>query len=435
MEPIILPWGKDETVELDKPAAWRLKGVKEPVAPSASLDVASELDKGLARPIGMPPLQELAQKAASAAIVIDDRTRPTPVHLIAPRVVEELESAGISRDSMVVVIALGTHRDMTEPEICERVGEDVARTVRVINHRYDDPANLVSAGRSRRFRLSCSFHREVMNADLVVSIGCIEAHEQAGVGGGYKNIMPGVSDPAPIYKTHAFNFQKPPRISSSGMPKSECRFRQAVDDCGELLGPKLFIVNTVFVRGQVAALVAGDPVRAHDAGREVYERMAGIELPEAADIVISDARPLDIDLRVTLKSCFNSSAALKKGGLFICVSRTEEGLGDLRLPGRMPSFARQVIKATPLNLLSPLANRINVSPDQAAGTVSLLRMLKSFKRLLFLTSMEEGMDAFKNMGMEFFTDRDKLMARAQELMPEGEFLVLPHGGSSFIRWD
>ncbi len=435
MDPIVLPWGKDETVDLELPASWRLKGTREPEAPPASLDIVEELDKALQKPIGSPSLKVFAKDAKTAAIVIDDRTRPTPVHRIARRVVEELEGAGMTRDNMTIVIALGTHRDMTEEEIKERVGEETASTVRVINHRYEDASKLVSAGKSRRFRLPCSFNREVMNADVVVSIGCIEAHEQAGVGGGYKNIMPGVSDPAPIYKTHAFKFQKPPRISSSGMPKSKCRFRQAVDDCGELLGPKLFIVNTVFVRGFVAALVAGDPIKAHDAGRAVYERMAGIELDSAADIVISDARPLDIDLRVTLKSCFNSSAALKKGGLFICVSRTEEGLGDLRLPSNMPSFSRQVIKAAPLNILAPTANKINVSPDQAAGTISLVRMLKSFKRLLFLTTMEEGMETFKNMGIEFFTDGNKLMERARELMPSGDVLVLPHGGSSFVCWD
>jgi len=435
MGTVVLPWGEDETVSLDLPSSWKLKGVREPEAPPASLDVAEELEKALAAPFGSPPLEEFAGSARTAAIVVDDRTRPTPVHKIAARAVQELESAGLSRDQMTIVIALGTHRDMTEEEIEVRLGKETASSVKVINHRYENPEDLVNAGKSRRFGIPCAFNRDVMNADVVVSIGCIEAHEQAGVGGGYKNIMPGVSGPDPIYKTHAFKFQKPPRISSSGMPKSKCRFRQAVDDCGELIGDKLFIINTVFVRGFVAAVVAGDPIKAHDAGRAIYERMAGIELDGLADIVISDARPLDIDLRVSLKSCFNSSAALKKGGLFICVSCTEEGMGDLRLPDRVPVFAKQAIKAIPLNVLAPLASRINVSPDQAAGTISLLRMLRSFKRMLFLTGMEEGLDTFKNMGMEFFTDKEKLMDRARELMPGGEVLVLPHGGSSFVCWE
>jgi hypothetical protein len=46
------------------------------------------------------------------------------------------------------------------------------------------------------------------------------------------------------------------------MPKSQCRRRQAVDECGALLGPQVFIVNTVMG----GAVVAGDPLRAHDAG-------------------------------------------------------------------------------------------------------------------------------------------------------------------------
>lgn len=436
MNKITLPWGADETIDLALPGAWHVKGILEPRAPGRTVALGDEIARAMSAPIGLPLLERFAQGKHRAAIVIDDRTRPTPVAQLLPRVVAELNQAGIPDAGITVVVALGTHRPMTDAEMATRAGKDIAARVTIVNHDFRDEANLVPAGVTPHFKIPCAYNRRVMDADVIVSIGCIEAHETAGVGGGYKNLMPGVSDARPIYQTHNHQFQRPPRISSAGMPRALCRYRQAVDECGALLGPRVFIVNAVYVRGEVVAVVAGDPMEAHAAGRALYEDLSALALETGpADVVITDARPLDLDLRVSFKACFNAAAAVKPGGMLLCVTRTPEGLGDLRLPAKFPPGMRHLIKRMPAGALAWLASRVSTgSPDQAVGTASLLRMIHELNAILFLTSLP-GVPALESLGLRFFTTPEAIMACAAAVKPKAEVLILPHGGASFIAWE
>ena len=82
MTTIRLPWGAwygDETRELLVPDRWR---VTVPPAPAAPVLSEAALRRALAAPIGTAPLRELARGKRSAAIVVDDLTRPTPASVI-----------------------------------------------------------------------------------------------------------------------------------------------------------------------------------------------------------------------------------------------------------------------------------------------------------------------------------------------------------------
>jgi nickel-dependent lactate racemase len=432
---ISLPWGKTDTIEFQVPQGWNIKDILQPQSPPEIPEMQAELDKAMNNPVGLPRLKEFARRGKTACVVIDDRTRPTPVSMLIPRVIQELNQAGVKDEDITILIALGTHRFMTEDEIAERIGPDIPGRIRIVNHDYMNKSEIVSVGKTPTHGVPVTFNRLVKEADTVVSIGCIESHEQAGVGGGHKNLMPGVAGPEPIHFTHNASFQKPERISSSGMPRERCRFRQAVDECGGLLGDKVFIVNTVLEPIRTVAIVAGDPIKAHAEGRKIFESMAAVSLPERAEVVIADAHPLDLDLRTSMKACFNASAALARGGLFITISRAPEGLGDLRLPASLPPGARAIIKKAPLKALELLSSRINTSPDQAAGSVSLMKILKAADAWLYLTSDTSGVKALQSMGIEFFTDLNSLAERAKEIKPNAEAVVLPKAGASFIAWD
>ncbi len=434
-EKVRLPWGKDDSLVFSFPEGWKLRAVLQPESPSKLPKLDDEVDRAMKNPIGSPPLHEFARRGRTACVLIDDRTRPTPVRAVLPRVIQELNQAGVPDKDMVILITLGTHRDMTEEEIAERAGPEIVKRIRTVNHHYLDKDEIVFVGKSPTHGVPVTINKQVVESDTIVSVGCIESHEQAGVGGGFKNFMPGVAGPEPIHFTHTAKFQKPERISSSGMPKERCRFRQAVDECGALLGPKVFIVNTVLDPIRTVAVVAGDPVKAHEEGRKIFERMAAVQLDEPASVVIADAHPLDIDLRTSMKACFNASAALEPGGLLITVSKVPESLGDLRLPESLPSITKWIIRNIPQKLLEPLATRINTSPDQAAGSVSLMKILKTAEAWLYLTSMTSGVSALQAMGIEFFTDMTALLERAHKIKPRADVVILPKAGASFIAWD
>ena len=432
-ENIRLPWGNDDEIGLALPRGWKLREVLVPNHLEALPVLADELERALRQPIGLPPLSTFARRGPTACVVVDDRTRPTPVAAILPRVLRELNDAGVTDDKITVLIALGTHRDMTEAELVERLGREAMGRVKVVNHSMD-PSALADLGRTPTDGIPVTLNRLLVAADTVVSIGVIEAHEQAGFGGGYKNLMPGCAGWEPIRATHNSAFQKPERISSAGMPRSRCKFRRAVDECGALLGPKVWIVNVVLDPVKVIAVVAGDPIAAHEAGTEMIARMAAVRLSGPADVVIAGSSPLDLDLRLSFKACFNAAAALKPGGLFISVSKASEGMGDLRMPKRLLPIARPLIRLIPTGIVERLSANYVPTPDLAAGTISLLKLIKAGRAWLFLTAADE-VNVLKNCGIDFFKDPAALMARAQELLPTAEVVALPRAGASYIAWD
>src|SRR5262245_64884801 len=82
--------------------------VIKPAPPLA--DPLAVLRQKLARPTGTSSLLELARGRKSACILICDITRPVPNSLLLPPILETLESAGIPRDKILILIATGLHR-------------------------------------------------------------------------------------------------------------------------------------------------------------------------------------------------------------------------------------------------------------------------------------------------------------------------------------
>ena len=66
--------------------------------------------------IGTKPISEGAAGKKSAVIIIDDITRLTPCEPIAKAVIAELLAAGVPKENIWFIIALGTHGVMYRTE-------------------------------------------------------------------------------------------------------------------------------------------------------------------------------------------------------------------------------------------------------------------------------------------------------------------------------
>ena len=119
-----LPWGDGETT-LALPEGWHLKGVLEPASQSGVPDPGEEVRRSLRSPLGSPRLSDLVEEGMAVTLVIDDLSRPTPVDLLLPAVLEELRRGGARREEVVLVTALGVHRRMSEEEVSARIGGDL----------------------------------------------------------------------------------------------------------------------------------------------------------------------------------------------------------------------------------------------------------------------------------------------------------------------
>ncbi len=150
----------------------------------------------LAAPIGSPRLADLLRTrrpggARSVLVVVDDVSRPTPVRLVLPALLEEIRGAGVPDSGIEFLLALGSHRFMTAPEIEAKLGAKVAARYPVHNHDWKDPAACELIGRTAQ-GVDVWINKRVSRADLVIGVGRIMPIEICGFTGGGKILVPGV---------------------------------------------------------------------------------------------------------------------------------------------------------------------------------------------------------------------------------------------------
>ena len=193
-------------IRVDLPEGYRYRFLEARTATPLE-DCQGALELALDRPIGKPPLAELARGKSSAAISICDITRPAPNRLTLPPMLRRLEDGGIPRERITILIATGLHRGATDAEIREICGDEIAASYRVVNH---DARNLASH-RHLGSTLSGTpvyIDERFTEADLHITLGFIEPHLMLGYSGGRKLIAPGLAAQETIRVLHSPKFMR-----------------------------------------------------------------------------------------------------------------------------------------------------------------------------------------------------------------------------------
>jgi nickel-dependent lactate racemase len=290
------------------------------------IDVEKEIRASLQQPIASPPLAEIVSSGDCVLLLADDVTRPTPRSRLIPPVLDELNAAGVPDAQIAILIALGTHRPMTEGEIDEAFGREVIRRVPVLNHDFRDPRQLVPIGHTEQ-GTPIIVNRRVVEADFVLGVGSIVPHPEAGWSGGAKIFQPGVCGEETTAWTHMLAARQPDHLALAGVEENPVR--REIERVA-IQGGLKFIVNVVFDgAGKVVKVVTGDPVRAHRAGVAFARRIFVRAIPEQADIVVVDARPADMDYWQGIKPLAFATRAVKEGGTVILVGDFRDGISPI----------------------------------------------------------------------------------------------------------
>ena len=318
---VILPYGQ-ESVEVRVPEG-NLIGVYSPRDTVPVTDVKVEIRRALASPIGALPLREQLRGRKNVVLVADDNTRLTPTDILIPILLDECNAAGVPDSAVTLIIALGTHRFMTDDEIRIKFGAETVRRVAIRNHPYKDLAAHVDLGTTKNGG-RILINREVVEADFKMGIGSIVPHHIPGYAGGAKIIQPGVSGEETTAYTHLLSVRAP----RSYLGILENPVREELDAIARKVGMNT-ILNTVLNRhGQVVQAFFGDVAEAFRAGveksREVYE----IAIPEEADIVLSSSHPCDLEFWQAHKTLYPSDLAVKAGGIVIVATPCHEGVAQ-----------------------------------------------------------------------------------------------------------
>lgn len=180
---ITIPYGKSH-VNVSIPCSnliWE-KGPK-----SGSSD-PNCIDRALENPVNSLKIQDLARGRNNALIIIDDKTRNTPTDIILPKVINQLKTAGIQDNKIVILIALGTHNEMTKGEIIEKCGRDIFDKYRILQHDYNNYENLSYYGRVD-LEIPIWINKIYLESDIKIAIGKIIPHVDVVWSGDRKSVV------------------------------------------------------------------------------------------------------------------------------------------------------------------------------------------------------------------------------------------------------
>ena len=327
-------------------------------------DPAAAIERALDNPQAGPPLTRLASGKSSAAISVCDITRPAPNREVLPPLLARLESAGIPRQRITILIATGLHRPATEAEGREICGEWVTGKYRVVNHH----ARLLAEHRFLGQTASGTpvfIDERFLSADLHISLGFIEPHLMLGFSGGRKLIAPGLAGEETIKVLHSPKFMRDSRAAEGSVEENPLH-RELLEIAR--MARHDFLIDVALARGTasgtpsslpegfgppgssrvhgscrpIAALFAGEPEAAHREGMEFVSQVMLETLDEPADAVITTAAgyPLDLTFYQAVKGITAASHIVKPGGKILLLAECAEGAGGAE-------FSRMLAESSP----------------------------------------------------------------------------------------
>ena len=367
----------------------------------------------LENPIGSEKLSKLVKPGQKVVIITSDISRPIPSFDVVPSVLDELYSAGVSKDDITIVFGLGSHRRQTEEEMKHLVGERAYSEVKCVD---SDPEDCIHMGDTKA-GTPVDITRVVAEADFKICLGNVEFHYFAGYSGGYKAIMPGVSTPAAIQANHRMMVSDNACAGKlEGNP-----IREDIEEAGKICGVD-FIVNVVLDEHKhIVYSAAGDVTEAHRDACKYLDKMYRKEIPHKADIVIvsQGGAPKDANLYQTQKALDNSKHAIKEGGTIILIGACNEGLGSVKFEEWLTQ------SKTSHEMVERIGKDFQLGGHKAAAIAMILEyaeidliseMDDDFVKSIFLVPMHSAQEAF-----------DKAMNKYGE---NASVIAMPFGGAT-----
>ena len=384
---------------------------------------ANEIPKGLTgedavraaldAPIGAPAIEQVVHPGEKLAIVTSDITRPCPTWVVLPPLLDRLYAAGVRREDITLVFALGSHRKHKPEEQRHLAGERAWNEIRCVDSDPDDCVHLgvTDAG------TPVDIFRPVAEADRVICIANIEYHYFAGYSGGAKSIMPGVSTRAAIQCNHRMMIRDEAHAGKlDGNP-----IREDIEQAGRILGID-YIVNVVLDEHKnVVHAVAGDSVAAHRAGCAFLDTLYQKPIDRRADIVLvsQGGAPKDLNLYQTQKALDNAKHAVRDGGVIIVIGSCREGLGE-------KTFETWINEAqTSHDLIDRVKTHFQLGGHKAAAIAMVLERADVY----LVSEMSEAL-ARKCFLTPFADAQSALDAAFEKLGGDAKVLAMPYGGST-----
>ncbi|MGI6687970.1 MAG: lactate racemase domain-containing protein [Christensenellales bacterium] len=311
----------DSSIEVKIPKA-NLIGELVPVEMPVLDDVAGHLEYQLEHPVGTLKFSQLIMQKEKFCIIVCDLTRPMETHKILPVIIERIEEI-CPNAQITMLVALGTHRPLSESEIDIVCGRGVRGKYPVINHDYKNKDVLVNVGSEEN---PIYVHRLLRESDFVIGIGAVKPHPIFGWSGGAKLIIPGVAGAKEIGESHWMSCPYK-GVEIEGKVENPIRrhYEKIVKD-NKLLD---FIVNAVLTEeSRISDLRCGDVIKAHRECVNIAKKYYTIDVSEPADAVVVGVGKWGPDLWVGSNAVYQSEFYLRKGGSIVLLGCFPEGVSN-----------------------------------------------------------------------------------------------------------
>jgi len=375
-------------------------------------DESEAITQSLRSPIASPSLRDLLKPGDKVVVIATDNTRPCPDDRILPPLLAELESK-VPQENITIIVALGLHPPLNKDELAIKLGKNILDNYNVVNHDVNDTVYIGTTSRGT----PVDINRRVIEADFRISTGFIEPHFFAGFSGGRKSIAPGVFSVRSAYHNHGYQMIEHPRTRAGilkGNPLHEDLVEQAQ------MARLNFIVNVLLNKNrEITHVVAGHPFQAHEKGCEIEREIAGVKVPQRADITITtnSGAPLDLDLYQTCKGIDTAAQITRDGGIIIVASLCGAGIG----PEAFLELHRSV--DSPKEVIRKIKREEPIGVQWENQILARTQL----KQDIYLASSLDAQDVRDMMMMPISTVEEGLEKAFAALGDDAEIIVIPEG--------
>ncbi len=317
-----LPYGKKE-LGFTLPDSFHVDALLPPKAsPPAPAEVliTSALENA-----AVPAQIRTKGRGLTAAIAINDKTRPVPHQLLLPPLLKWLEDLGIQPEHISFFIATGTHTPTPPDEFHRIVPEAVLQQYSIESHDCDCAENLVFLGDTQA-GTPIYVNRKYYQAQLKIVVGNLEPHHFMGFSGGVKSAAIGLCGRETINKNHAFLIHPDAR---AGIYEQN-PMRQDIEEIGERIGIDLALNTVMNAQKEIIAVLFDHPKAVMRAGIPLSLQATQVGLNEPYDLVIASVggAPKDLNLYQAQKALTHASMVVREGGVVILAAECGEGSGS-----------------------------------------------------------------------------------------------------------
>jgi lactate racemase len=410
-------------MEFTLPKGWSVISGQDRAPAPVVKDPGAEISTALDHPIGSGKIEDLARPGMEVVLLFDDLQRPTPAHLVLPRIMDRLNKAGIPDERIRAVCALGTHHLLSLEQLGTKVGKEASSRLqgRLLCHDPHAKDNVI-IGRTHRGTL-VEINKYVAFADLIIGVGECMPHPVAGYGGSFKLVMPGVCSYRSV-ADHHFTWMRHPRSRVNVLDGNH--FYEEIVDAGRISRMAFKIDLIMNEKKEIIKAFAGDPVAEHRQAAGYAESLYLIPLPRLADVTITSAFPMEYGVQAT-KALTMASFCTRTGGAIIWAAPQKEAgpimplVKEMASPESAADFHRRLREG-------------DVPEGLRTFGISYIMQVVYFKEYaerFKVFHVTEGLSAeqVKMMKYRYASSMQQAVDELAKEMPRADVAVLPSGGN------